>query len=53
MTGPGNGYAAGLINSKRKGRTNQFGWLQAPATNYLVCSGLENSTSRPFFFSWA
>jgi len=30
----GVGYAAGRISSTLKGRTKQFGWLQAPATIY-------------------
>ena len=32
------GYAASRINSNLNGRTNQFGWLQAPATSHHFCS---------------
>jgi hypothetical protein len=28
------GYAASRISSRLKGSTKQFGWLQAPATNF-------------------
>ena len=46
LTGPGSGYAAGLINLKRKGRTNQFGWLQALATeNFLDPHGFKSPSA--------
>ena len=36
-------YAAVRISSKLNGRTNKFGWLQAPVTNLIVSQGLPES----------
>ena len=44
-------YAAVLLNSKWKGRTNQFGWLQAPATNHHTNSRGLGRFGQDFLFA--